>query len=774
MRQAGAMEIASVGFEPRSITIDYSTMAASATNYGYDRQGRLVAVTNGTQICTLSYNSAGQVLTESWSGAPLDNITVTNDYDSLLRRTNLTVLKLNNALVAQNMGYDINSRLQTVAEGANSASYGYFDDSALVSKVTFSRNGQVRMTTSKQYDLLNRLTSVNNVPAGGSPIAFSYAYNSANQRTRTSLGDGSYWAYGYDSLGQVTSGKKYWRDQTPVAGEQFEYTFDDIGNRTQTKAGGDAQGANLRVAAYQPNIANQYTGREVPGALDITGISFADSDVKVNSQTTYRKGEYFRKELSLDNTTDPVWANVNVTATGQAAESGKTFLPQTPEQFTHDGDGNLATDGRWAYTWDAQNRLLSMVANTKVGPQQKIDFTYDWRGRRISKVVSELDVPTGTYIATATNLFVYDGWNLVAELTGFNTTTPTMLRSYLWGLDLSGWSQGAGGVGGLLAISDQVTISGPSSHFVAYDGNGNVAALINAVDGTFSALYEYGPFGEVICATGPMAKANPFRFSSKYQDDETDFLYYGYRHFSASTGRWLSRDPIEEEGGPSLNAFVQNSPPNAFDQLGLVIVGFYGADLSYSSPNWGNELLEEASALLEENEKVLRPSGGGRDYRLYHSRAAGQAFADLLRYLDSNNDGYYDPPCDSEEPIKIFGWSWGGASAIQLANLIRGSENFKKKDIEVVAVIDPVTKFRTADHKVHENVHRLWNRYQRHGANVLPLGLPNHGRKLTITDPGKTKADQVQMDPNGQVPGLDHVSIVGLVLQDLIGQLWSY
>ena len=39
--------------------------------------------------------------------------------------------------------------------------------------------------------------------------------------------------------------------------------------------------------------------------------------------------------------------------------------------------------------------------------------------------------------------------------------------------------------------------------------------------------YEYGPFGEVIRATGPMAKANPFRFSTKYQDDETDLLYYG-------------------------------------------------------------------------------------------------------------------------------------------------------------------------------------------------------------------------------------------------------
>jgi RHS repeat-associated protein len=56
-----------------------------------------------------------------------------------------------------------------------------------------------------------------------------------------------------------------------------------------------------------------------------------------------------------------------------------------------------------------------------------------------------------------------------------------------------------------------------------------------------------GPFGEVIRATGPMAKANPFRFSTKYQDDETDLLYYGYRYYNASAGRWTSRDPIGEQ-----------------------------------------------------------------------------------------------------------------------------------------------------------------------------------------------------------------------------------
>ena len=56
-----------------------------------------------------------------------------------------------------------------------------------------------------------------------------------------------------------------------------------------------------------------------------------------------------------------------------------------------------------------------------------------------------------------------------------------------------------------------------------------------------------------------MAKANPFRFSTKYQDDETDLLYYGYRYYSANAGRWNSRDPIGESGGKNLYAFVSNA-----------------------------------------------------------------------------------------------------------------------------------------------------------------------------------------------------------------------
>jgi hypothetical protein len=79
----------------------------------------------------------------------------------------------------------------------------------------------------------------------------------------------SCWVYSYDHLGQVVSGKKYWSDGTPVAGQQFEYTFDDIGNRKTSAGGGDQFGLNLRSAGYTNNALNQLTSWVVPGYVDV-------------------------------------------------------------------------------------------------------------------------------------------------------------------------------------------------------------------------------------------------------------------------------------------------------------------------------------------------------------------------------------------------------------------------------------------------------------------------------------------------------------------------
>jgi len=93
--------------------------------------------------------------------------------------------------------------------------------------------------------------------------------------------------------------------------------------------------------------------------------------------------------------------------------------------------------------------------------------------------------------------------------------------------------------------------------------------LIDATTGTTSGQFEYGPFGETIRLTPNANNLSPFRFSTKYSDDESDFLYYGFRYYNPSTGMWLSRDPIEEKGGLNLYAFVKNVPTSGIDRLGL-------------------------------------------------------------------------------------------------------------------------------------------------------------------------------------------------------------
>lgn len=565
-------------------TVSYSDSTPGVT-YAYDRQGRQNTIVCNGMTDTLAYNLANELLVESFSGGTLNGLSVTNVYDAFLRRTNLSILNSPSSILASTAyGYDNASRLSIVADGNNnSATYSYLANSPLVSQITFKSNSVTAMTTSKTYDYLNRLTAISSSGSAGVPpaISFNYNYNPANQRTKDTLADGSYWVYGYDTLGQVTNGCKYFADGTPVAGQQFGYTFDTIGNRTQTKSGGDQNGGNQRSANYSANSLNQITSRDVPAYVDIKGVSIATNTVTVNGQTAYRKWEYFRKELSADNSSSALWTNIIVAATGQTSVTGNVFVAQEPEQFLYDLDGNLTNDGRFSYAWDGENRLtnLTSLASAPTGSKVKLDFAYDAKDRRIQKVVSTNN--GSIYVPQYTNRFVYDGWNLIAIL----NPQSSIIESFMWGTDLSGSMQGVGGVGGLLKMSYYG--SSTTNCFPAFDGNGNLVALINAVDGTSVAQYDYDPFLGIIRATGPMAFANVMLGSTKYYDWESGLYYYGHRFYNPSTGTWPNHDPINEIGFQTLNrsrrnfdrnqeknlyVFVGNNALIYFDALGLATI----------------------------------------------------------------------------------------------------------------------------------------------------------------------------------------------------------
>ena len=146
------------------------------------------------------------------------------------------------------------------------------------------------------------------------------------------LADGSYWVYKYDVLGQVTSGRRYWGDGTPVAGQQFEYSFDDIGNREQGRRGGDGAGGTLSSIDYTRDRLNRYSQRLVPAYVDIMGIANPTANVTVNGNTAYRKGEYFWYALNVPNST-PQYPDVTVISTygGQQSSTGKAWVPPATE-----------------------------------------------------------------------------------------------------------------------------------------------------------------------------------------------------------------------------------------------------------------------------------------------------------------------------------------------------------------------------------------------------------------------------------------------------------
>lgn len=45
-------------------------------------------------------------------------------------------------------------------------------------------------------------------------------------------------------------------------------------------------------------------------------------------------------------------------------------------------------------------------------------------------------------------------------------------------------------------------------------------------------------------------------------------MYYGFRYYLPQSGRWASKDPIQEKGGPNLLGMCLNDPVNQFDVLG--------------------------------------------------------------------------------------------------------------------------------------------------------------------------------------------------------------
>ncbi len=534
----------------------------------YNRAGLPAFVSDSTGEHLLFYDILGRPTGDGCTAGTFVNLSITNHYDALYGRDWIKLRVNSTDLLTSTYGYDAYGRLSSASSGVDSAAYAYQNNADLLATTSFKHSGSSKLTTSRTWDYGVRLHSIAN-NSTGSVSSHVYTYDSVNRRTRATQTDGSAWAYDYNDRNEVVSGKRYWSDFKPVTGQQYEYCYDNIGNLKTNWSGGDASGQNLRPTAFTVNGLNEYTGITIPSYKDVCGVAYANVTITVNGQSTDRKGEYYHSELSVTNVGGALWQTVTVA--GATNTTGNLLIAPSSATLVYDNDGNLQQDGLWGYTWDAENRLskVESISSLPNFAKRKLEFGYDYKGRRIW---SKISTNNGSYVLSRNTRFLYDGWNVIGEL---NATNNALVRSYTWGLDMSHTMDGVGGIGGLVLVADN---SSGSTYYPAYDGNGNVMALVNASDASTAAQYEYSPFGELIRATGPMARTNPIRWSTKYWDEESSLVYYGYRYYSPSMERWISRDPSEEQGGNNLYAFCKNNSLNAIDPHGDMLEGLLLAE----------------------------------------------------------------------------------------------------------------------------------------------------------------------------------------------------
>ena len=298
-----------------------------------------------------------------------------------------------------------------------------------------------------------------------------------------------------------------------------------------------------------------------------------------------------------------LWSSANAVTNSYTANNLNQYTSAAVStNLAYDADGNMTSDGTFSYSYDAENRLVSVTSAMETNGAIRVLNAYDHRNRRIRKTVQRLHsaiapppsppIETREWNAVETHTFVWDGNNIVLEKIAFADGT-TRTCEYFWGADKSGTEQGAGGVEGLLAVSIDGVFYIP-----CYDHNGNIILYVSE-SGSIAAQHTYDPYGSVIDSYGNLADVFSFGFSTQYHDRETSMVGYQRRFYRPDLGRWLNRDPIEEEGGENLYAFCRNRTTYEIDMLGTSTCCREGKKITCSNAyNWNGSVTAASATWL--------------------------------------------------------------------------------------------------------------------------------------------------------------------------------
>ena len=572
------------------------------------------------RVQLLTYDAVGRPVTKTDARGNVR--TVTYDNQGRMNAINYSIAGSTKATSNVGVTYEpVFGRVQTVTDGTGTHTYGYvpfnstdmvYGDGGLASITTAGNAGFASATHSYTYDALGRKTGANLAgaarawtfdalgrlthyisPLGDEEVRYvgktgrvdwtkigalktAYGYTADSEHRLTGIGHTwndaavSSHAYGYDGVGRLTSWAKTWGGVTKTwtmgydASEQLEtvsetvgtvqtdlhhYTYDDAGNRLSDQRGGG-------VRSWVANAFNQLTQQTVGGEMELRGTVTPKSKVKIDNQPAQMFDEQGQpaasgKEWRIKRNAASGQNNFALKATEDAPPG---FVPQVANKtvevniqpapqltYAYDADGNMTTDGIASYEWDAENRLVTVISS----PMGRVEFVYDAFSRRVRII----EKAPGTLAVEADKKLVWDGTEIVQQFDSIGNS----LRQYF----------GHGETREAVGVTPVVVME----YLYTRDHLGSIRQLLEKNSGSQGALYDYSPYGVQTVLQGSVP--SDFGYTGHYTNAKSGLVLAPYRAYSPELGRWISRDPIEEDGGINLYGYVGNGPLGAVDPLGL-------------------------------------------------------------------------------------------------------------------------------------------------------------------------------------------------------------
>ena len=256
--------------------------------------------------------------------------------------------------------------------------------------------------------------------------------------------------------------------------------------------------------------------------------------------------------------------------------------------------------------------------------------------------------------------FTYDPFGRIVKIVETRSGSVTSTKQFVWvKSDLREERDGSGNLTKQFFGFGQ-TISG-TPYYYTRDQINSVREMTDA-SGNVVAAYSYTPDGRATKLQGSTVDSD-FGYAGMYVHMPSGLKLAVHRAYYPVLGRWLSRDPVGEEAGTNLYAYVNNRPISLRDPLGLcpLLRPPYTPPLLCSE----DDIICECYNYCKSPQGIYRYTEGGLQGCLYHclnARATSPLFDPGRNNGGPDPRGYFDPGYLNDwEPLhkRYFGVPYG-------------------------------------------------------------------------------------------------------------------